>query len=139
MTGMCILRNRRFRRWVASGLAVTWLFTVLACAMDTDAIAADPIHATQSASLMHSNPAPHHDGDTKDDTCCQAQSSAIISFNVFKLPHLAVLPVIVPIALLLKFAVQLTLLSVTVVPDRNTDRRRFRFLVHSLQAQAPPR
>lgn len=139
MTGMGILRNKRFRRWVASGLAVTWLFTVLACALDTDAIAADPVHASQAASPMHSGPAHHPDGDTRDDGCCQAQSSAILSFTAIKLPQAAVLPVIMPVALLLLSAVQYTLPGVTGVPDRNAGRRRSEFLVHSLQAQAPPR
>ena len=139
MTGMGIMRNRRFRRWVAGGLAVTWLFTVLACAMDTDAMAADPVHASQAASPMHPGPAHHPDGDTRDDTCCQAQSSAILSFDAIKLPQAAMLPVIVPVALLLLSAVQSSLLGVTVVPERRAGRRRFELLVHSLQAQAPPR
>lgn len=139
MTGMEVIRNRRLRRWVASGLTATWLFTVLACAMDTDAVAVEPAQVSQLVSPVHSGSAHHHDGDTKEDPCCQSQSSAIISFNVIKLPHAAVLPMIMPIALLLMFAVQFTLLRVTVVPERNASRRRFRFLVHSLQAQAPPR
>ena len=139
MTGMRALRNRRFRRWIAGGLAVSWLFTVLVCAVDTDAVAAEPAKVTQPASSTHSGPAHHHDGDTKDDPCCQSQANAVVSFNAVKLIHVTVLPVIVPVALLLMFALPFTLLGVTAAPDRYAVRRRFEFLVHSLQPQAPPR
>ena len=139
MTGMHALRNRRFRRWVAGGLAVTWLFTVLSCAVDTDAVAGEPAHVSHSSSPAHSGPAHHHEGDTKDDPCCQSQANAVVSFNAIKLPHVTLLPAIVPVALLLIFTLPFTLLGVTATPDRTSDRRRFEFLVHSLQAQAPPR
>ena len=139
MTGMHTLRNRRFRRWVASGLAVTWLFTVLSCAVDTDAAAAGPVHVSQSSSPAHSGPSHHHEGDTKDDPCCQSQASAVVSFNAIKLPHVTLLPALLPVALLLLFTLPFTLLGATAAPDRASDRRRFEFLAHSLQAQAPPR
>ena len=139
MTGMHALRNRRFRRWTAGGLAVTWLFTVLTCAVDTDALAAEPAQVSQPATPVHFNPAHHHGGDTQDDPCCQSQANAVISFNAVKLPHVTALPVIVPVALLLLFTLPFALLGVTAVPDRNPIRRRFEFLAHSLQAQAPPR
>ena len=138
MTAMQVFRNRRFRRWLAGGLAVTWLFTVLACAVDTDAVAAEPVHISQSASPTHSAPAHHHNGDTKDDPCCQSQASAVVSSNAIKLPHVTVLPAMLPVVLLLMFTLPFTLLGVTVIPDRTADRRRFKFLIHSLQAQAPP-
>lgn len=139
MTGMNALRNRRFRRWVAGGLAVAWLFTVLACAVDTDALAAEPSQVSQAASPIHSGPTHHHNGDTQDDPCCQSQANAVISFNAVKLPHVTALLVIAPVTLLLMFTLPFALLGVTAVPDRNPVRRRFEFLVHSLQAQAPPR
>lgn len=139
MAGMHSLHNRRFRRWVASGLAATWLFTVLACAADTDAIAADTIHTWQSPSPARSVPAHRHDGATQGDPCCQSQASAIVSFNAVKLPHVTELPVIIPIAILLILALPFTLICVAVIPDRNANRRRFELLVHSIQAQAPPR
>ena len=139
MAAMQVLRNRRFRRWVAGGLAVTWLFTVLSCAVDTDAATAEPTHVSQPVSPAHSGPAHHHDGDTQSDPCCQSQASAVVSFNAIKLPHVTALPVIVPVALLLMFALPFTLLRVTAAPDRDATRRRFKFLIHSLQAQAPPR
>ena len=138
MTSMQVLRNRRFRRWVACGLAVTWLFTVLTCAVDTDAVAAEPTQASQLASPVQSGPAHNHDGDTQDDPCCQSQSNAVVSFNAVKLPQVNTLAVLVPLALLLMFTLPFTLLGVTVAPDRDSGRRRFEFLVHSLQAQAPP-
>ena len=139
MTGMQVLRNRRFRRWVAGGLAVTWVFTVLACAVDTDAVAAEPAQVSQPASPAHSGPIHHHGGDTQDDPCCQSQANVVLSFNAVKLPHVTAQPVIVPVALLLVSTLPFALLGVTAVPDRNAVRRRFEFLVHSLQAQAPPR
>ena len=139
MTGMHALRNRRFRRWFAGGLAVTWLFTVLACAVDTDAVAAEPAQVSQPTTPVRSGPVHHHGGDTKGDPCCQSQASAVISFDAVKFPQVTALPVIVPVALLIMFALPFTLPGVTVAPDRDAVRRRFEFLVHSLQAQAPPR
>lgn len=134
MTVMSLFRNRRLRRWTAGGLAVTWLFTVLACAVDIDTAAADEAPAPQLVSQAH-----HHDGATQDDPCCQTQANAIVSFNPVKLPHVTALPAIVPAALLLIFALPFTLPRLRIAPDRYAIRRRPEFLVHSLQAQAPPR
>ena len=139
MTGMQALRSRRFRRWAAGGLAVTWLFTVLSCAVDTDAVAAEPAQVSHSSSPAHSGSAHHHEGDTKDDPCCQSQASAVVSFDAIKLPHAALLHALLPIALLFIFTLAFIPLGLTATPDRTIDRRRFEFLIHSLQAQAPPR
>ena len=139
MTGMHILRNRCLRRWIAGGLAVTWLFTVLACAVDTDAVAADETPVPQLASPDQSRPAHHHDNGTQDDPCCRSQASTITSFSPVKLPQVTALSVIVPVALLIILALPLTLLGMAAAPDRYAVRRRSVFLIHSLQAQAPPR
>ena len=139
MTGMHALRNRRFRRWVAGGLALTWLFTVLACAVDTDAVAAAPAHVSHLASPSQSGSTNQHDGGTQDDPCCQWQASAVPSLNLVKLPTLFASPMIVSLVLLFVFAPSATVLSVGAARDENLIRRRFEFLAHSLQAQAPPR
>ena len=118
---------------------MTWLFTVLVCAVDTDAVAEEPAHVSQLTSPVHSGPLHHHDGGSLDDPCCQWQATAVPSFDVVKVPHAAMLPALVPVVLLLMVALPFTLLRVTVTPDPNAVRRRFEFLAHSLQAQAPPR
>jgi len=137
MNGMRILRNRRFKRWVAGGMAVAWLFTLLACALDTDAAEA-PAKA-QSLSAFHTSAGHQTGGDTHDDPCCQWQVSSIVSFNAVKLPQVAVLMTILPAVLLLILTMPSVPISVAAAPDRYAVRRRFEFLVHSLQAQAPPR
>lgn len=139
MIGMRGFRNRRFRRWVAGGLAVLWLFTVLACAADTDAPIAAPAHSPQSTSSAHSIPvSPPGDG-TQDDACCQVQAAAVVGWSMVKLPHMTMPAVTMPLALLLLLALPSALLGVSVVADPAAIRRRSRLLVHSLQPQAPPR
>lgn len=137
MTGMTAFRNNRIRRWLAGGLAVTWLFTVMTCAFDSDAAAAGPLQTSQHAAL---DAAQHQGGgDSLDDSCCQLQAGTIASFDVVKLPPAGALLALVSIVLLLSFAVRVTESSVPVVPGHDAVRRRFEFLAHSLQAQAPPR
>ena len=133
------LRNRRFKRWLAGSLAVTWLFTVMACAVDTDGVGTEAVHVSQSMSLGDSGVPHHHDGGSQDDPCCQWQSSTVISFNAVKLPQATVLMAILPVVLLLMLSRPSTPIRVATAPDRYAVRRRFQFLVHSLQAQAPPR
>jgi hypothetical protein len=137
---MGALRNGRFRRWLASGLALTWLFTVLACTVDTDAIAAEQNSVSEIASPAdHDGALHHHDGGSLDDPCCQTQASTIVSSNTVKLPHAVMLPVLMPVVLLLLLVAPLILPSAVATPDRDDTRRRPEFLVHSLQPQAPPR
>ena len=136
MTAMRILRNRRFRRWVAGGLVLTWLFTLMACAVDTDVIAAPD--QTQTLSTLHTSSTQQPSGDTHDDPCCQWQASSIVSSKAVKLPQAAILTVLLPVVLLLVLFMPSAPIGVTVTPDRYAVRRRFEFLAHSLQAQAPP-
>lgn len=135
MTAMGALRNRRFRRFVAAGLAVTWLFTVLACAMEGDL--AESAQATQLAADLHTDPSHQH-GGSQDDDCCQLQAGSIPSFNVVKLPNVIALPAIVSLIFLLVLTLPTALLRVGMATDEHVLRRRFDFLAHSLQAQAPP-
>ena len=139
MTGMRGFRNRHFRRWVAGGLAVLWLFTVLACAADTDASTAAPAHSPQFASSAHSIPVPPPGDGTQDDACCQAQASAVVGWSAVKLPYMTMPAVTMPLALLLVLALPYALLGMSVVSDPSATKRRSRLLVHSLQPQAPPR
>ena len=120
---------------MAGSLAVTWLFTVMACSMETDAVAA-AAPASQLGSAAHSAPGG---GDSPDDACCQVQAGAIVSFNAVKLPQAAMLPALVPVVLLLASSALVEPLQIPAVPDRDALRRRSELLVHSLQAQAPPR
>lgn len=139
MTYMNALRNRRFRRWVAGGLAVTWLFTVLACAVDGELVAAEPAHATRLATDNHAGSSHNQGGESPDDGCCQWQATSIPSFNIVKLPSVLFVPAIVSLVFLLVFILPVTVLRIGVVPDDYPVRRRLLFLAHSLQAQAPPR
>ena len=136
MTGMTTFRNNRIRRGLAGSLAVMWLFTVMACAFDSDAAAPEPLQTTQHAVLGGT---PHQGDVSLDDPCCQLQAGTLASFDVVKLPPMNALWALVSIVLLLSFAVRETESSVPVAPGHDAVRRRFEFLVHSLQAQAPPR
>ena len=123
---------------MAGSLAVTWLFTVMACSMETDAVAAAaPVSQLESAA--HSTSATQPGGDSQDDACCQVQAGAIVSFDAVKLPQAAMLPALMPVVLLLASSVLVEPLQIPAVPDRDALRRRSELLVHSLQAQAPPR
>lgn len=139
MTGMHGFRNTHFRRWVAGGVAVLWLFTVLACAADTDAPTAAPDHSSQLSSSVHSVPVSPPDDGTQDDACCQIQATAMTSSAVGALPHVTILTVTMPLVLLLLLVLPFTLLGVTAASEQDAIRRRSRLLVHSLQPQAPPR
>lgn len=137
MTGMTTFRNNRIRRGLAGSLAVMWLFTVMACAFDSDAAVVGGLQTSQHLAL---DAAQHRgDGDSLDDACCQLQAGTLASFDVVKLPPAGALLALVSIVLLLSFAVRETESSVPVAPGHDAVRRRFEFLVHSLQAQAPPR
>ena len=116
---------------------MTWLFTITTCAFDSDAAAAEPLQTSQHAALD----AIQHQGggDSLDDPCCQLQAGTLASFDVVKLPPMGALSALVSIALLLTFAVRENESSVPVASGQDAVRRRFEFLVHSLQAQAPPR
>ena len=139
MTYMNALRNKRFKRWVAGGLAVTWLFTVLACAMDGELVAAEPAHATQLATGAQTGSHHNQGGESPDDGCCQWQATSIPSFNVVKLPNVLTFPAIVSLVVLFMLSLPTTLLRIGVVPDEHPPRWRFEFLAHTVQAQAPPR
>ena len=135
---MRILRNRRLRRYVAGSVAVMWLFTVFACAVDSDAIAMEPAHTAQLASLADSGATHHPDGDITDDPCCQAQSNVVVSFSAVKLPQAMWLAVLAPLAVLAVFTLSFLSRGASAAPDRNNGRRRFEFIAHFLEAQAPP-
>ncbi|HEY1992659.1 MAG TPA: hypothetical protein VGH71_09380 [Gammaproteobacteria bacterium] len=132
---MYALRNRRFRRRIAGGLVLLWLFTVLACATDQDAVTG-PANAAPTAQPQAG---PNHHGDVLDDGCCQLQSSAVASFDAVKLPHAMAQPAILPAVLLLLCSLPSMLMGVAVAPERYAVRRRYEFFARSLQPQAPPR
>lgn len=135
---MQTFRNGRFTRWVASGLAVTWLFTVLTCAVDPDAVAADESQGSQLATPAEPAVDHHPDGDDHD-VCCDVQANAIVSSSAVKpLPGMT-LTAIVPAAALFTPPVLGMSVRVPAIPDRDRYRRRSELLIHSLQAQAPPR
>lgn len=135
---MHAFRRNRLRRWVAGSVAVIWLFTVGACALEGPAIESG---ASQAVPLSTGAPvAPHQKGDLPDDDCCQLQSTALGSFSAPTLPAAMIFVMIVPLLLLILAPAPLT---GAMVETRSLSppvlRWQHFFLVHSLQPQAPPR
>ena len=114
---------------------MTWLFTVLACAVDGDFVGTESPQVVQAASDLLHQPGT----DSRDDGCCQLQSTAVASFDVAKLPNVTPLITVVSLVFLYMLSLSATALRIDVIPNERPRRRRFEFLVHSLQPQAPPR
>lgn len=132
------LRDATFRRWIAAGVAVSWLFTVLSCAADGDLVAVfpDPVAPITVGADVPGSQQP--DSGAADD-CCQSQASAILSFAPFKLPVPQFLPSVVSLLVLFVVAQPIAVSRSGRVPSLDFARRRSEILAHSLQAQAPPR
>lgn len=130
MPGMHGFRNKHFRRWLAGGLAVLWLFTVLVCAADTDALAEPPAQTAQATGQAAPAQQP------ADDDCCRLQAGALPASSAAAAPapfYFAAL--LLPSAVSMPVATQM-LVRAPVVQDAVP--RRYSLLVHSLQPQAPP-
>lgn len=136
---MSRLRNRRFRGWVARGVAVAWLFCVAVSAFDGDPVAAAFVTPAQATAGSHSGSPLHNGDDSRNDGCCHLQAGALASVNAFKLHSVATQPLIVTFVVLFVLLLPAFVTQRLSVPvNTGPPRRSFHFLVHSLQAQAPP-
>jgi len=138
MSGLSAFRNSGFKRWIAAGLAISWLCAVLTCAADGDLVAAAPEQMASSAADLKTI-GPSQPDEAATDDCCQWQASTIVSLAPIKLPVPHFQPIASSLLLFDTRPVLFVQSPARIVRTLDDVRRRFDIFGHTLQAQAPPR